>query len=189
MPSAEEIAAMAGMTGAAGGAFSGGTPKFSGGSFKPRGERQLYEQWQSAIAELERLKNTMQPETIAPEYRMKGATGPGNGAGMAFMAPGANGGGGEREYFIDGKWASQDAYADPEFQSLVVEPWMEKERLRKADEYQKQIAEVQQRASMYEYDYNDFLRRQQEHQQNGVGKSTYGRPQGGGGGSMGSSRR
>lgn len=155
MPSAQDIAAMAGMTGAVGG-------------MKPTDARGLYEQWQQAIAELERLKGGGPQENIQAQYRMNPNTG-------------------EREYQVGGKWARQSVYEDPRFQVEVVEPWMEEERMRLADEYNKQIAQAQQAAAMHEYDYNDFQRRQQEHQENGVGKSTFGRPQGGGG--MGSTSR
>ena len=165
MPSAEEIAGMAGMTGAAGGAFSGG-----GRSYRSPGDaRGLYEQWQQALAELEGLKGGQPQQTVAPQYRVNPQTG-------------------QREYNIGGKWAQQHIYEDPAFQATVVEPWMEKERTRMADEYNKQFADVQQRAAMHEYDYNDFMRRQEELKQGAtVGKSTYGRPQGGGG--MGSTTR
>lgn len=143
----------------------------AGAGVTPTDPRGMYQQWQSAIAELERMKAGGPPETVAPEYRVN---------------PNTN----EREYNIGGKWAREKVYQDPQFQATVVEPWVEKERMRRAEEYQKQLAEMQQRAAMHEYDYNDFMRRQEELKGNGVGKSTFGRPSaGGGGGSMGSTTR
>lgn len=145
------------------------------GSFKSSDPRAMYEQWQKVLAELEQLKGVGPPQTIAPEYRVN---------------PNTN----TREYNIGGRWASEKTYQDPGFQATVVEPWLEQERMRKAEEYNKQIAEAQQRAAMHEYDYNDYLRRQEEIKRGGGGAGTLGstarspRP-GGGGGGMGSTTR
>jgi len=175
-----------------------GRARGSGAAGSDSRARQLYEMWQRILAEMEGAKGAAPGELFSPQYRMKGAAGNGNGDGL--MRAGANGGGGEREYFIDGKWASESTYQDPEFQSLVVDPWIEKEKLRRQEEYQKSLAEMQQRASMAEYDYNDYLRRQEEYkkgQVNPVNPST-GRPtlggvgsttSGPGGGGMGSTTR
>ena len=94
---------------------------------------------------------------------------------------------GDREYLVNGKWAKQGAWDDPEFQALVVEPWMEQERKRMVDEHQKAIAMALERSNMAKYDYDDFLRRQEELKKNqaagiGVRKSpfTFISPRGGG---------
>lgn len=159
------------------------------GSFRSSDPRAMYEQWQKLLSELEAMRSSGPGELVAPQYRVKGAAGAGNGDG--FMLAGANGGGGEREYLIDGKWASQNAYDDPQFQAMVVDPWIEKEKLRRQEEYQKQIAEMQSRASMAEYDYNDYQRRQDEIKKGNQGAGSMGqstmRP--GGGGGMGSTTR
>jgi len=176
---AQQIADMAGM---GSGGFIGGR-----NSSDPRA---MYEQWQKLLSELEAMRSSGPGELVAPQYRIKGAAGAGNGDGM--LRPGQTGSGGEREYLIDGKWASQNAYDDPQFQAMVVDPWIEKEKLRRQEEYQKQIAEMQQRASMAEYDYNDYQRRQEEIKKGAGGAGTLGstasspRP---GGGGMGSTTR
>jgi len=132
-----------------------------GGGRSGGGDRDLYQKWQEALARLEQLQAGAPGEVIAPRYRVD---------------PNTN----EREYNIGGRWAKQSAYEDPEFQALVVEPWMEKERQRRREAYEKQVAFAKEAAAMREYDYNDYQRRQEELKGNSPYKSAMGRPQQGG---------
>jgi hypothetical protein len=106
-------------------------------------DRGLYEEWQKALAEIERLKTAGANTTLMPEWRPNPKTG-------------------EREYFVNNQWVRQGVWNDPEFQAMVVDPWTEQEKRRRADEHAKELALAQERAAMAQYDYDDFKRRNEE---------------------------
>jgi len=145
--------------------FGGG-----GGGRGPTDAAGYHSRWQEAQAEYDRLS---------------GGMGADDSSGWVPETRKAKGGG--IEYNIGGQWATQRQWSHPAFQQQFVEPYKARHRQEQEARRAKQMAEQQALAAQYQFEYEDYLRRQEEIKAEGTSGNVGSNP-GGGSGMVGSGR-